>query len=152
VTSAVAAAGLAGIPVTHRGLSQSFTVVSGHVPPGDPRSTVDWDALAHAAGAGGTLVVLMGQATLGAICERLVAAGLAAGTPAATIENAATQRCRVVRGTVESLPRLVAEGGFAPPVVTVIGTVVGLDLDGRTESGADAGPATGHTPQEQGGE
>ena len=44
VTSAVAVPALAGVPVTHRSLSQGFTVVSGHVPPGDPRSTVAWEA------------------------------------------------------------------------------------------------------------
>ena len=61
VTSAVAVPELAGIPVTHRGLSQGFTVVSGHAAPDDPRSTVDWAALARG---GTTIVVLMGVETL----------------------------------------------------------------------------------------
>jgi len=60
VTSAVAAPELAGIPLTHRGVSQGFTVVSGHPAPGDPGSTLDWDALARG---GTTLVVLMGVET-----------------------------------------------------------------------------------------
>ena len=47
VSSATAAPALAGIPLTHRDLTQGFTVVSGHLPPGDPGSTLDWRALAH---------------------------------------------------------------------------------------------------------
>ena len=79
VSSGVAVPALAQIPVTHRGLSQGVVVVSGHVDPGDPRSEVDWAALAQSRL---TLVVLMGVATLPAIAESLVAAGLDAGTPA----------------------------------------------------------------------
>ena len=73
MTSAVAVPGAAGIPVTHRGVVQAFTVVSGHVPPGDPASTVDWKALAAV---GGTLVVLMGVRTIGRIAGALLAGGL----------------------------------------------------------------------------
>ena len=57
VSSAIAGPALAGIPVTHRGVVQAFTVVSGHVPPGHPTSTTDWAALARAEP---HLVVLMG--------------------------------------------------------------------------------------------
>src|SRR5690349_24615199 len=57
VTSAIGVLGLAGIPVTHRGLTHEFVVVSGHVPPGHPSSLVDWPALGRLRG---TLVVLMG--------------------------------------------------------------------------------------------
>src|SRR2546423_1667610 len=61
----------AGIPVTHRGLTQEFTVVSGHLPPGDPGSTVDWSRLAGA----GTLVLLMAVDHRAAIAAALIAAG-----------------------------------------------------------------------------
>ena len=61
LTSPVAAATLAGIPLTERGTTQQFTVVSGHVPPGDPRSTVDWQSLAAA---DATLVLMMAVANL----------------------------------------------------------------------------------------
>ena len=57
ITSAIAAAAYAGIPVTHRGVSTSFTVVTGHEDPTKGGSDTDWDALARA---GGTLVILMG--------------------------------------------------------------------------------------------
>jgi uroporphyrin-III C-methyltransferase len=64
VSSAVAAPALAGIPLTHRQLTQGFTVVSGHLPPGDPGSTLNWGALART---NTTLVIMMGVATLGVI-------------------------------------------------------------------------------------
>ena len=70
VSSALAVPALAGIPLTHRGLVQAFTVVSGHVPPGHSDSTVDWAALARS---GSTLVVMMGVRTLPAITDALVA-------------------------------------------------------------------------------
>ena len=80
VSSAIAAPELAGIPLTHRGISQGFTVVTGHAAPDDPRSTLDWDALARG---GTTLVVLMGVETLRSIVGALVGAGRDQDTPLA---------------------------------------------------------------------
>jgi uroporphyrin-III C-methyltransferase len=125
VSSAIAGPELAGIPLTHRGLSQSFTVVSGHVGPGHPASTVDWDALASGSG---TIVILMGVANLGTICAGLIERGLPGDTPAAIVANATTPDQQVVRGTVATLPDLAAAAGVRPPALTVIGAVVGLDL------------------------
>ncbi len=79
VTSAISVPAAAGVPVTHRGLSQGFCVLAGHVRPGDPRSSVDWAALARS---GMTLVLLMAIDHLAAIAEALLAAGLGAETPA----------------------------------------------------------------------
>lgn len=139
VTSSIAAPELAGIPVTHRGLTQGFTVVSGHVPPGDPRSTLDWDALAHT---GTTLVILMGVHTLSIICEGLVARGMDPGMPAAMIADAGLPSQRTVRATVATLPAAVAEAGLGSPAVTVIGPVAGDDLPGTGEvTTAPAPPA-----------
>lgn len=90
VTSAIAAPALAGIPVTHRSLTQGFTVVSGHVPPGDERSTVDWTALARL---NTTLVILMGTSHLPELVTALVEGGKPASTPAAVVENAGHRRC-----------------------------------------------------------
>jgi uroporphyrin-III C-methyltransferase len=125
VSSAIAGPELAGIPLTHRGLSQGFTVVSGHVGPDHPASTVNWDALATG---GGTIVVLMGVKHLPEICAGLVARGLDPATPAAVVAKAATPDQQVVRGTVASLPGLAQDAGVEPPALTVIGAVVGLDL------------------------
>ncbi len=118
VTSAISVPALAGIPVTHRGLTQSFTVVSGHVPPGSPESTVDWAALARS---GGTLVLLMAVRTLPAIVAALLQAGLDPDTPAATVENGASAQQRVVWSTLAALPADAAD--VRPPAVTVIGAV-----------------------------
>lgn len=123
VTSAVAAPALAGVAVTHRGLSQGFTMVSGHVPPGDPRSSVDWPALA---GSGTTLVVLMGVSTLPAIADTLLAAGMAPDTPAAVVERAGLEGMRTVRGTLATIAADAVD--VRPPAVTVIGAVAGLVL------------------------
>ena len=126
VTSAVAVPALAGVPVTHRSLSQGFTVVSGHVPPGDPRSTVAWEALARS---GMTLVVLMGVAHLGEICIALAEWGLDAATPAAVVADGCSPSMRVVRGTVADIATLASDADVHPPAITVIGAVAGLDLN-----------------------
>ena len=127
VTSAIAAPAIAGIPLTHRTLTQGFTVVSGHLPPGDPGSTLDWTALARA---NTTLVVMMGVATLPAICTALRSGGLSGDTPAATVASAGLPDERVVRGDLDSIARLAA--GLHPPAITVIGAVAGFrpDVDG----------------------
>nr|WP_254052193.1 uroporphyrinogen-III C-methyltransferase [Aeromicrobium sp. A1-2] len=118
VTSAIAAPALAGIPVTHRGLTQGFTVVSGHVPPGHPESTIDYAALAAS---GTTIVVLMGVRTLGAICAALVSGGLPADTPAAVVADGSLPSQHVVRATLGTIADTTA--GIKPPAVAVIGDV-----------------------------
>lgn len=124
VSSAVAAPGLAGIPVTHRTVSQGFTVVSGHVPPGDPRSTIDWAALA---GAHTTIVILMGVKYLPQISATLTDAGLDPATPAAVVMAACMPGSRTLRGTVADIADLAAAEGVTPPAITVIGGVAALD-------------------------
>ncbi|MEN0071829.1 MAG: SAM-dependent methyltransferase, partial [Propionicimonas sp.] len=126
VSSSIAGPELAGIPVTHRGLSQGFTVVSAHVGPGSPASILNWEALAAT---GTTLVVLMGVQTLPDVCAALLGHGLAADTPAAVIENAGHPHVRVVRETLAGLPAAVAGAGIGSPAVTIIGAVAGLELD-----------------------
>lgn len=123
VTSAVAAPELAGIPVTHRGLSQGFTVVSGHVPPGDPRSAVDWAALAVA---GTTLVVLMGVQTLPEIAAALLAGGMAPQTPVASVMDAGLPGQRTLTATVAGIVRDGCHPALRAPAVTVIGAVAAL--------------------------
>jgi uroporphyrin-III C-methyltransferase len=129
VTSAVAAAGLAGIPVTHRGLTQGMTVISGHVPPGDPRSTIDWAAVARSRT---TLVILMGVTHLTQICDTLLGAGLGGETPAAIIMRGGTPTQRVYRTKLADLAETAVREAVEPPAVIVIGDVVALDL-GETD-------------------
>lgn len=125
VSSAIAAPGLVGIPVTHRGLSQGFTVVSAHVGPQSPDSTVNWQALAAS---GTTLVVLMGVRTLSEVCAVLLGHGLPADTPATIIENAGRPDARLIRSTLTDLPAAAVAASVVSPAVTVIGEVAGLDL------------------------
>ncbi|ADU47334.1 uroporphyrinogen-III C-methyltransferase [Intrasporangium calvum] len=125
ITSSIAGPALAGIPVTHRDLVQGFSVVSGHVPPGDPRSTVDWGALARS---GTTLVVLMGVATLPAITAELVAQGLAGDTPAAVVADAGMSSMRTVRAPLDSIAETASREGITAPAVAVVGAVAALDV------------------------
>ena len=127
VTSAVAAAELAGIPVTHRGLNQGFTVISGHVPPGDERSTLNYTALART---GTDLVLLMAVATLGAIAAALIDGGMPVDTPAATVADAGLPSQRTIRGSVATIADLTASAGIRSPAVTIIGAVAGFRPDG----------------------
>lgn len=123
VSSATSVPAAAWIPVTHRGVTHSFTVVSGHVPPGDARSLVDWDALAKV---GGSIVVVMGVRHVRAITRALIDAGLPASTPAAAVMEGTTGGQREVRSTVGSLAEDMNAGGIASPAVYVIGAVAGL--------------------------
>jgi cobyrinic acid a,c-diamide synthase len=120
VSSAFAVPAMAGIPTTHRGLNQGVTVISGHVPPGDPRSTVDWGAIAHS---GTTIVLMMAVETLRAITHALLANDLDPATPAACIENGTTDRQRVLRGRLADIADVADLGLLRPPAVTVIGAV-----------------------------
>ncbi|MET3803804.1 uroporphyrin-III C-methyltransferase [Nakamurella sp. UYEF19] len=124
VSSALAAPALAGIPVTHRSLNQGFTVVTGHVPPGDPRSTLDWAALART---GTALIVMMGVANLPTISATLIEAGMDPATPAATVADAGHPGQRSVRASVADIARVTSEAGISAPAVTIIGSVAGFD-------------------------
>ncbi len=123
VTSAVAVPALAGIPVTHRGITQDVTIVSGHLDPSHPGSTVDWDAVATGAG---TIVVLMGVGALGQITAELVKRGRAGSTPTAVIHGGGSAGQKVVTGPLADIAALAADARIGPPSVIVIGDVVAL--------------------------
>src|SRR4051795_12352115 len=125
VTSAIGVPGLAGIPVTHRGLTHEFVVVSGHLPPGHPRSLVDWAAIGRLRG---TVVVLMGVDTAPAIAAALVEHGRPPTTPVAVVADGSTPTQRTVRTTLASLARTMSDEGIRPPAVWVVGEVVGLSV------------------------
>jgi uroporphyrinogen III methyltransferase/synthase len=134
VTSAVAVPAYAGVPVTHRGLATSFTVVAGHrrsVDCGPEAGGTNWEALAAA---GGTIVVLMGAAHRARIAERLMTGGLAPATPVLAVSWGTEPRQEVVRTTLDQLGAATLE----PPVTMVIGPVAALDLAWR-----DPGPLAG---------
>lgn len=126
VTSAVSVPALAGIPVTHRGISQGFTVVSGHVPPGDPRTSIDWASLARS---GTTLVILMGVHNLDPIAQCLMGAGMATDTPTAIVADGSTDQQQRLSSTLGEVAGLAAAENVRPPAIVVIGKVAGFDLE-----------------------
>jgi uroporphyrin-III C-methyltransferase/precorrin-2 dehydrogenase/sirohydrochlorin ferrochelatase len=120
VSSATAAPELAGIPLTHRGISQGFTVVSGHLVPGDPSGTLDWEALARG---GTTLVVLMGAATLASIAGALLDAGRPGDTPVACVMDGGLPAQKVVLTTLAAVVSSGPPPQLRSPAVIVIGAV-----------------------------
>jgi uroporphyrin-III C-methyltransferase len=118
VSSALAGPAAAGIPLTARGLSRSFAVVTAQSTDGG----TDLTPLAAAE----TLVVLMGRAALAAIAGQLVAAGRDPDTPAACIQSATTADQRVTRATLATIAEAADRDGLRSPVVTVIGEVAAL--------------------------
>ncbi|MGR3933146.1 uroporphyrinogen-III C-methyltransferase [Streptomyces sp. BRA346] len=123
ISSSISVPATAGIPVTHRGVAHEFTVVSGHVAPDDPRSLVDWSALARLRG---TLVLLMAVEKIGAIAAALVHHGRGADTPVAVIQEGTTAAQRRVDATLATVGDTVAAEGVRPPAVIVIGEVVAV--------------------------
>ena len=122
ISSAIAAPAYAGIPVTRRFTSTSFTVVTGHEDPTKGEVDVDWESIARV---GGTIIVLMGVANIATITERLMAGGLAPDTPAAAVRWGTLPAQRTIRATLSTL----AAEPLAAPSVIVIGDVVRDHLD-----------------------
>lgn len=129
ITSPIAAPELAGIPLTHRDHASSLTVVTGHEAPTKDESALDWDALADNIVAGGTLVILMGVSRMEENLAMLQKNGVAADTPAAVVENAASSDGSTTLGTVETIPARSRQAGVEPPAVVIIGDVVGVRDD-----------------------
>jgi uroporphyrin-III C-methyltransferase/precorrin-2 dehydrogenase/sirohydrochlorin ferrochelatase len=123
VTSAIAVPAYAGIPVTHRGLTQDFAVVSAHLDPSKPGASVDWDALANGPG---TLVLMMAVAHLERIGAELIKRGRDAATPVAIIQDGTTSRQRVLISTLDLMAAQAAAYQVTSPSVVVIGDVVRL--------------------------
>lgn len=121
ITAASGAACYAGIPLTHRDHAQSVRFVAGYLK-GDTVQH-DWEQFLSPTE---TLVFYMGLAGLPTICRELIAHGRPAGTPAALIERATLPQQRVLAGTLESLPALVARERPTAPTLLVVGGVVTL--------------------------
>lgn len=122
ITAASGCAAEAGIPLTHRGLATGVQFVTGHAQEG-AELDLDWGRLADP---NTTLVVYMGLAAAARVSERLIAAGLAADTPAAAIASGTTPRRRMCLATLATLPAEMARSGFEAPVLLVIGRVVDI--------------------------
>ena len=123
VTSAVGVPTSAWLPVTHRGVAQEFHVVSVHVPPGDERSTVDWERLG---GSPGTLVLLMAVQRIGAVVAELRRHGRSPDTPVSVIADGTMPTQRTINSTLEQVEGMVTQQGIRPPAIVVVGDVVGI--------------------------
>jgi uroporphyrin-III C-methyltransferase/precorrin-2 dehydrogenase/sirohydrochlorin ferrochelatase len=145
VTSAIAVPACAGIPVTHRGVTQDFSVVSAHLDPSQPGATVDWEGLARGTG---TLVLLMAVAHLDAVAAELIKRGRPAATPVAVICDGTTPDQQVLTSTLERVAADAESAGVQPPAVVVIGEVVRLRdmLLGPAPGAVASGAAAPSTP------
>ena len=123
VSSAIAAPAFAGIPLTHRQLSSSFAVVTGHEDVHKDRPAVDWARLATAVD---TLVVVMGVKTLPSLVTALLAGGRPPETPVALIRCATTEAQETLIGSLADIAGKAQAASLEPPVVAVIGDVVAL--------------------------
>ena len=122
VTSATAVPAYAGIPVTHRGLTSSLAIITGHEDPEKEGSLLPWDKVAGM----GTIVFLMGMDNLSTIVEELIKHGRPSSSPIALIRWGATPQQQTLEGTLADIVKKADEVGFAPPVVGVVGDVVKL--------------------------
>jgi uroporphyrin-III C-methyltransferase/precorrin-2 dehydrogenase/sirohydrochlorin ferrochelatase len=121
LTSPVAVPGLAGIPVTHRGVTHEFTVISGHVPPGHPASLTNWPAVAALTG---TLVLMMAVENAPAIAAALVDGGRDPSTPVAVVCDGSMPTERTVLSTLGELSADLVAYDVRPPAIILIGDVV----------------------------
>lgn len=137
ISSALAVPAYAGIPVTQRGVSTAFAVVTGHECSDKEKSTTDWHALARIP----TLVVLMGLGNAACIAENLIEAGLAPTTPAAAISQGTTDAQQSVITTVAELADAISVAALPSPAILVIGEVAALseELAWFTPNGQTAG-------------
>ena len=126
ISSAIAVPAVAGIPVTHRGVTHEFVVVSGHVAPDDPTSLVDWPALGRLRG---TLVLLMAVERIGVFADALVTHGRPPDTPVAVIADGTLRTQRTLRSTLQAVAADVGAAGIRPPAIVVVGHVVAVSAE-----------------------
>ncbi len=135
ITAAIAAPAYAGIPVTHRDLNSSFTFITGHEKEAEYRddetrtrdvaagsSNIDWNTIAKLP----AIAFYMGAKSLPRICEKLIAHGMQADLPAATIQWGTHPMQRTVVGTVKTIAEVVSAAGIGAPAITIIGRVVAM--------------------------
>ncbi len=123
VTSAIAAPALAGIPVTHRDFTSTVTFVTGHERDDRPGERIDWSALAKLKG---TIVILMGMASLGRNMQKLTDGGMDISTPVAVVHKGSTPEQRIVVSTVSEVAEECRRLGVGSPSVVVVGGVASL--------------------------
>ncbi|MEU0543196.1 uroporphyrinogen-III C-methyltransferase [Nocardia sp. NPDC005978] len=136
VTSAISVPALAGIPVTHRGVTHEFVVVSGHVAPDHPDSLVDWPALAKLRG---TIVLLMAVERIEQFAAALLDGGRAADTPVTIVQEGSLRTQRIVRAELSTVAERVRAEAIRPPAIIVIGPTAGFTAGAPDASAAESG-------------
>jgi uroporphyrin-III C-methyltransferase/precorrin-2 dehydrogenase/sirohydrochlorin ferrochelatase len=123
ISSPIAVPAHAGIPVTHRGVTHEFTVISGHLPPGHPESLVNWPAVAQLTG---TVILMMAVQNAPAIAAVLIEGGRPADTPVAVVCDGTMPEERTVLSTLGALATDLETEQVKPPAIIVIGAVVAV--------------------------
>lgn len=121
ITAAIAVPAYAGIPVTHRDIASSVSIITGHEHPDKLDLAIDWEKVTHATG---TLVFMMGVANIGYITKQLIHYGRPSGTPVALIRWGTRAEQETLTGTLEDIEEKVLAADFKPPAVIVVGEVV----------------------------
>jgi len=123
VSSIVAAPNYAGIPLTHRGVASTFTVLTGHEDPEKESSDLNYAEIARIPG---TKIVLMGLKRLREVTEQLVAHGMSPQTPVAIIRRGTTGAQQSIEGTLATIADVAAKEKITAPAITIVGDVVKL--------------------------
>ncbi len=123
VTSAIAAAAYAGIPLTHRKMTSTLAFITGHEDPDKEETSINWSSLASGIG---TLVFFMGVKNLPNIVKNLIAHGKSPDTPVALIQWGTTSSQKTAAGTLETIVEAARTAGIKAPAIIVIGEVVHL--------------------------
>ncbi|GGD54514.1 uroporphyrinogen-III C-methyltransferase [Paenibacillus nasutitermitis] len=121
ITSAIAVPAYAGIPVTHRDMASSLSIITGHESPEKLDKSIHWDKVTNATG---TLIFLMGVAKIGYIASQLMKHGKSPETPVALIRWGTRVEQQTITGTLKTIESIVIETDFKPPAVIVVGEVV----------------------------
>ena len=135
ITSAVASPAYAGIPLTHRSLSSSVAIVTGHEDAQKDKLVVKWKELTNAVD---TIVILMGMGRLEQIVNELISGGARNNTKVAIIESGTTEGQKILFGNLGNIVSKVKNSSIKPPTIIVIGKVVSLaeKLDWRSKNNA----------------
>ena len=143
VTAAAACSAYAGVPLTHRGISRSVHLVTGHFRNDEPID-LDWRALAEP---DSTLVIYMGKSNLKRICSSLVKAGMDPATPALAVQDGTTPMQRRAFGDLLTLAGRVRQMGLTSPLLIIVGRTVALagELDWFQPTGEARHAALDHT-------
>lgn len=126
VTAALAAAAVTGVPLTHRDHSSAVIFLTGHEDPAKSEAVVRWEDYARP---GNTLCIYMAMHNLAAIAARLQAGGLPASTPAAIVQDATTERQRMLTATLATVAARAQEEAFSAPAMVIVGEVVKLTTE-----------------------